>query len=270
MSARVMFLLASFPIVTFAGLENNGRGTRPIGLGNAFVAVGNSPWATVYNPAGLTSVRSMQGAVFCVPEQFGMKELRTISAAIAIPFGPGTACVMIEQFGFELYRETSLALGLGIVVDDGLAGGLTINIDRISIERYGNATKAIIDAGAVVDVREDFHLGFNWKNVAATGVGANDERLPQVLIVGASYDISRDSRCTFELEKDIRHPFIAKAGYEQRFLDVFSLRFGASNNPDKFSFGIGVLYAGIEFSYAGYSHARLGWTHQVELSFKIP
>ena len=34
-------------------MENNGRGTKAIGMANAFVAVSDNCWAISYNPAGL-------------------------------------------------------------------------------------------------------------------------------------------------------------------------------------------------------------------------
>ena len=137
MHARMVFLLASIPCVVAAGIENNGRGARPISLGNAYVAIADNSWATWYNPAGLAKVSTLEAAAFVVPEQFGLKELRTTSASFAIPLGVVTAGCIAEQFGFNLYRETSFALGLGTRVADGCCLGVAINLCRVAIERYG-------------------------------------------------------------------------------------------------------------------------------------
>jgi len=269
MPAKVMFLLASLPWFAFAGLENNGRGARPIALANAFVAIGNSPWSTFYNPAGLASARTVEGSVFLVPEQFGLKELRTISAAAMVPLGVATAGFAVGRFGRELFCETTVALGAGTYLDEGIAVGGSFNLVWNSFERYGSATTPVFDVGALVDVLDGLRLGFRWKNVTAATVGGAGETLAQGQDVGMCYEFSEDSRIAIELEKDIRFPFSIKAGYEQRFVQMLSLRFGVSSNPDKFSFGLGVCFARLEFSYAGYSHAQLGWTHQIELSFDL-
>ena len=267
MHAKVMVLLAFLPWVAFAGLENNGRGARPIALANAFVAIGNSPWSTFYNPAGLASARTMEGSIFLVPEQFGLKELRTVTAAAMVPLGVATVGIAFGRFGFELFRETTVAFAAGTYIDEGIAVGGTFNLVRISFDHYGSTTTPAFDVGALVNVVEGLHLGFEWKNVTAATVGGTGETLAQIHDVGMCYEFSEDSRIAVELEKDIRFPFSIKAGYEQWFLQMLSLRFGVSSNPDKFSFGLGVCIAGIDFSYAGYSHAQLGWTHQIELSF---
>ena len=97
-------------------------------------------------------------------------------------------------------------------------------------------------------------------------MGVQSEQLPQIFSMGMCYEITEHSRLAIELEKDKRYPIIKKFGFEQQLFDVLSFRLGMSDNPDKFSCGIGVRAAGFEFSYAGYSHPQLGWTHQVELS----
>jgi hypothetical protein len=269
MLIKVMFLLTSLPWFALAGFESNGRGARPIALSNAFVAMGNSPWSTVYNPAGLASCYGSEGSLYLSPQQFGMKELRTISAAGVIPFGGGSAGLVLGQFGFELYRETELTAGVGGTIDDGIAIGGAFNIVRISLERYGTATISSYDLGALLEIVSGLRIGFDWKNVTAAKIAGTGESLPQLLATGLCYDLSAESRATMELEKDIRFPFSLKAGLEHTFLRVLTLRVGMCNNPDKFSCGLGLRVAGFELSYAGYNHAQLGWTHQIEISFKV-
>ncbi len=269
MHVRMVFLLASIPCVVAAGIENNGRGARPISLGNAYVAIADNSWATWYNPAGLAKVSTLEAAAFVVPDQFGLKELRTTSASFAIPLGVATAGCIAEQFGFNLYRETSFALGLGTRVADGCCLGVAINLCRVAIERYGSAASATIDLGVLADVQDDLHAGFAWKNVTAATVGGARDELPQIVSIGLGYDFTPSSLLTAELEKDIRFPFSAKIGFEQKVLSAISFRFGVSNHPDKFTLGFGAWYAGLQFLYAGYSHPQLGWTHQFELSVQL-
>jgi hypothetical protein len=268
MHIRAMFLLvASLPWIAEAGFDVNGRGARPIALSNAFVAVGRSPWSTVYNPAGLAFCNSFEGGLFLSPHQFGLKELRTISAAGVIPFGPGSAGIIFDQFGFDLYRETELAAGVGIMLDDGVAVGGVITIGRLALDRYGSTTIESYDLGALLEIIDGLRIGFDWKNITAATIAGTGETIPQVLAAGLCYDLNGDSRMSMEVEKDIRFPLSVRMGIEHSFLKVLTLRFGMGNNPDKFSCGLGVRVAWCELSYAGYSHPQLGWTHQIELSF---
>ena len=269
MFMKVMFLLASLPLSMLAGFENNGHGARPTALSDAFVAAGNSPWLTVYNPAGLASCRSIESALFLNPQQFGLKELRTISAAGVIPIGVGSVGIVVGQFGFNLYRETQLTVGVGGTIDAGISVGGAVNLVRISLDRYGSTIARTYDVGALVDVVDGLRIGCDWKNVTAQKIAATGEALPQLLTTGLCYSPSADSRLSIDLEKDIRFPFSLRMGLEHSFLKVLTMRFGICSNPDKISCGIGLRIAGLELSYAGYSHPQLGWTHQIEISFKL-
>jgi long-subunit fatty acid transport protein len=255
--------------VALASAENNGRGSKAIALGNAFVAIADNAWAVAYNPAGLAQLSSTQGAVFFVPQQFQLPELRTVALAGAVPFNFGTLGLSVDQFGFALYRETNVTIAAGRTIDWGVSAGVALNFHRISIERYGAAQRLTVDLGLLARPHDDLNFGFAIKNVTATTIGETRERLPQILMIGTRYAPWNEFQLTIECEKDTRHPLIVKAGVEQRFFEILALRLGISTNPDKFSAGIGARYSMFEFSYAGYSHPQLGWTHQVEISFQL-
>ena len=125
-----------------------------------------------------------------------------------------------------------------------------------------------IDVGFLAHALENLTFGCAFRNVTATKIGAKGERLPQTVLMGACFKPLRDFQLTVEMEKDTRFPFVVKGGIEERFLEVLALRLGASSNPDRFSGGFGVRFSFFELSYAGYSHAQLGWTHQIEISFQ--
>jgi hypothetical protein len=58
-------LIVQTPLFT---MEHNGRGTKAIGMANAFVAVSDNCWALQYNPAGLSRVPAVEISAFIVPE----------------------------------------------------------------------------------------------------------------------------------------------------------------------------------------------------------
>jgi hypothetical protein len=265
-ASRTILVLALFPVVAQSGFEKNGWGTRAIGLANAYVAIADDPWAVCYNPAGLTKISSVQWSAFLSPAQFGMSELRTVCAGATIPTSVGTGGIVIDYFGYDLYRETSIGVAFGMRVNEWVALGATAHYRRLAIQGYGNSARFVFDAGGIAFVTEDVRLGWCWKNMTQSTMGEQSEQLPQILSMGVCYEIAEHSRLTAELEKDKRYPIIKKFGFEQQFLDVLYARFGMSDNPDRFSCGFGIRMASCEFSYAGYSHPQLGWTHQVELS----
>lgn len=270
MRTSVLFLLFALCIPRVLAFEKNGRGSRPMALANAFTAVADDPWAAWHNPAALASISSVKSSTCFVPEPFGMKELRTISAAVACPTSIVNFGVVIDDFGTGLYRESTAAVGIGSSVGDGVALGVTANIGFLSIERYGTATFMTFDIGARLELVERVSLGYAWKNVARAMVGGEGERLPQIQTLGVCYTPHSLVQVTVDLEKDIRFPFVVHAGIELNILDNLAFRFGCSNKPDTFATGVGAMVSGWEFAYALTTHPQLGMTHGVGVSFEFP
>jgi len=265
---KALAFLLLVPLLPLFAHEGNGRGTKAIAFANAFVALSDNPWAVSYNPAGLAQLHSPAIASFYVPQQFGLPELRTISLSAAIPFNPGTIGTFIEQFGFDLYRTTNVGLGCGFDLAGMISVGATIDFEEVSIERYGRSHNITLDVGLLGKPFGNVAIGFCIKTVTATRIGISRERLPQYLLMGASYTPYRGFCLVSEIEKDVQFPLVVKAGIEQTVFDFVSLRFGIANNPDKFSAGIAVRYSSFEFGYAGYTHPDLGWTHQIEIAMQ--
>lgn len=250
-------------------MENNGRGTKAVGMANAFAAVSDNCWAINYNPAGLIRVPAFQCSVFIVPEQFGLQELRTTAFAAAAPLSFATLGMNAEKFGFDLYTETEIGLAIANTIDRNISLGVCLEYRRLDIARYGTAGSYSINGGLIARVLESVDVGFSLHNIIASTLGRINEKMPKVFAMGACWSPLHDLHVSIEMEKDIRFPASVKMGIEQIVFAVVALRAGVADNPDKYSIGIGVRYSFFEFGYAGYSHPDLGWTHQIELAFKL-
>lgn len=248
--------------------ENNGRGVKAIGMANTFVAVADDPWAIQYNPAGLSRIPYGEISGFIVPQQFGLPELRTTALAMVLPLKDVSLGASFDRFGFDLYNETTMSIGAGKAFSPSMFGGMTLNYRSLAIAGYGNTSVLSVDAGVLAEILPSVVVGGCFKNITNASFVKGDDDIPQCFSIGAGWKALNDLFVTAELEKDIRYAASLKAGIEKTFLNLLSLRFGVANNPDKYAAGIAVKYAGIEFGYAGYSHAELGWTHQIEISIQ--
>jgi len=253
----------------FFAMENNGRGTKAIGMANAFVAVSDNCWAFNYNPAGIANIAAFQCSAFIVPEQFGLQELKTAALAAAAPLSFTTIGINLEKFGFDLYSETEFGLTLAKKINKNISAGLGFEYNRLDISRYGTAGSFSINGGLLAHIVECVNVGFSVHNITDATIGRICEKLPQMFNVGACWFPFHGLQVSIEMEKDIRFPSSIKLGIEKIVFDAIALRAGAANNPDKYSLGIAARYSFFEFGYAGYSHPDLGWTHQIELSFKL-
>jgi hypothetical protein len=250
-------------------MENNGRGTKAIGMANAFVAVSDDPWAINYNPAGLTQITDIQCSAFIIPNQFGLSELRTSALALAVPFSFSTFALKGENFGFDLYKETEVGMAFARKLDQNISGGLSLNLHRLDIARYGSTQNVLLNGGVLAYALKNVKVGFNFNNMMGATVGRLNEKFPQLITLGACWSPLNDLLLSLEMEKDIHYPASIKWGIEQMVFDVLAFRAGVANNPAKYSAGVAVKYSFIEFGYAGYSNLDLGWTHQIDISFKL-
>ncbi len=66
-----------------------------------------------------------------------------------------------------------------------------------------------------------------------------DDQLPTVFKIGASYRPSKNVLLSAEIEKDIDFEARIKFGIEYLLVEAFAIRAGFSSNPSSFSFGIG-------------------------------
>ncbi len=250
-------------------MEHNGRGTKAIGMANAFAAVSDNCWAISYNPAGLAGISGFQCSAFIVPEQFGLQELKTSALAAAAPVSFGAMGITAEKFGFDLYSETEFGLAFAKKIDRNISAGLCFEYYRLDIARYGTANSFFFHGGLMARVLEHVDAGFSIHNMTSAVIGRTHEKMPQVLNLGTCWHPFHDLQISVEMEKDVRFPASVKMGIEQIVFSVIALQAGVANNPDKYSFGITAGYSFFEFGYAGYSHPDLGWTHQIELSLKL-
>jgi hypothetical protein len=261
------YLVNSSPHLS--AIENNGRGVTAIGMANAFVAVANNFWSIEYNPAGLAQLQEIGCSVFIVPEQFSLPELRTMACVVGIPSALVSTAVRIERFGFDLYKETMVGIAMARMIDQNIFLGMCMNWNQLDIQTYGSLHYSSFDGGLLIRIIDNINIGFSLKNILIGRMSAADGSLRQQGLLGICWKPISDLLLSLEFEKDIRFPVSLKLGVEKKFLDVIALRTGIADNPDKYSVGIAIMYSCFEFGYAGYSHTDLGWTHQVELTFKI-
>ena len=153
-------LLFVFPSgVLFSAGERTGRGTRAVGMANAFTAVADGVWTTYYNAAGLAAIHSLDVSGFIIPNQFGLSELRTTALACTIPFRSVTLGICADRFGFELYNELGIRAGIGFAADSIFLLGCSAEFYRVTIEHYGAAQAATFNLSLLGFLMQNFRVG---------------------------------------------------------------------------------------------------------------
>lgn len=262
----VTFLLVQ---TTFAAFEQSNQGSRSAAMGGSLVALGGNEWSAFVNPAALRTIGERTVSLFYAPQPFELKELSHGAASYIEPTSVGSFALSASQFGFELYKETRVALSYSDEFAGVVKGGVNVNYYSLNIHNYGSASTIGIDVGLLVDVSDDVRWGFAAFNLNAPTIGAAKEKLPQVFSTGVAFIPVREATIAASIVKDIRYATELHVGIEYSLMEMIALRAGTTSNPNTLNAGIGIHYAFAQFDYAFSSHSELGMTHQFSLSLTL-
>jgi len=240
-------------------------GAKQISLSNADVALSNDVFALFNNPAGLSQLNWREIGIYYSPAPFGLSELANAYVAFNEPFSFGSVALGGMTYGFELYRESKIIMGYSYNYQNKFFAGAALNYHTLSIQNYGNDNAFYFNLGGLVYLSDDFRFGFSFHNINRASFGNNDDQIPVVLNSGFSYDILKSFSINVALEKDISYKTSLMFGVDYDIIEYLSLRSGFSNEPSRFSAGIGINYSFVSLDYAMFTHNDLGLTHQVGL-----
>ncbi len=214
------------------------------------------------NPAGLAQLNWKEVGIYYSPAPFGLTELANGYVAYQQPFSFGSIGIGGMTYGYDLYRESKIILGYSYNYDNIFFVGAAANYHSYSIQNYGNTGVFYFNLGALVYILENLRWGFSTSNINRATVADQDDQIPVVLSTGFSFDILNNFSLNFALDKDIRYDPSIYFGIDYDIIEYLSLRLGGSNNPSRFSAGIGINYSIVSLDYAFFTHPDLGFTHQ--------
>lgn len=240
-------------------------GAKQISLSNSDVAQCNDVFSVFNNPAGLSQLNWREIGIYYSPAPFGLTELANAYAVFSEPFDFGSLALGGMTYGFELYRESKLVAAYSFKFENKFFVGLAVNFHTVSIRNYGNDNVFYFNIGGLTYLTNDFRLGFYLQNINRASFGNEDDQIPVILNTGISYDLIYSLTINAAIEKDIKHKTSLMFGVDYDLIEYLSLRTGFSNEPSRFSAGIGINYSFVSLDYALFNHTDLGLTHQVGL-----
>ena len=254
---------------SIAAIAQYNPGARQISLANSDVALANDVFTLFNNPAGLSQINWREVGVYYSPAPFGLTELANGYVAYLEPFSFGSIAAGGSTYGFDLYRESKVILGYSYNYGNLFFLGLSVNYHSVSIKNYGSSGAFYINTGILAYILDNFRWGFHVSNINRASIGNDDDQIPMILTTGFSYNLLNNFSLNFSLEKDIRYNPSVQFGIEYDIIEYLSLRIGASNEPSRFTTGIGINYSIFSLDYSLFTHPDLGLTHQagIILSF---
>lgn len=260
-----MKYLSLILLCTSLTLAQFNPGAKQISLANSDVALSNDVFALFNNPAGLSQINWREVGIYYSPAPFGLTELANGYIAFNEPFSFGSLSVGGMTYGFEIYRESKISAAYAYNYQNRFFVGASINFHTVSIQNYGNDNAFYLNIGGLAYLTNDFRFGFSFHNINRASFGNEDDQIPVILNSGISYDLIPTLTLNAAIEKDIKQKTSFMFGIDYDLIEYLSLRSGFSNEPSRFSAGIGINYSLISLDYAMFTHSDLGLTHQVGL-----
>ena len=260
---RWLFIAAILLLPTWveASFEDLPVGARPGGMGGACVAVADDANLLFLNPGGLGQISNWQfGGFYAQP--FGMKELAYQMFSWLKQFSWGGLGIGFQHYGYELYREQTLAVGWGNCYRQKFHFGVAVYTYQLNIKNYGSAITWGIQQGFVLRLQSNLNLGFVAKNLNRPRISKNKELLPQIWCTGIAIRPTAHLLLAFDLYKDINFPLETRLGAEWHWGRFLVLRSGFCFIPARWTFGGGLKIGSFTLDYAMCTHAVLGLTHQ--------
>ena len=136
----------------------------------------------------------------------------------------------------------------------------------LKIKNYGSAHDWTSSIGFLGGINEMVFVGMTGKNIYSTHIGKTNE-MPEKSVFFGLRVMPRDFLSTIiETGREINAEQITyRIGQEVTLIDMFIMRFGFHNYPDRVSGGFGLLIHNMRLDYAVVTHHYLDIQHQFSL-----
>ncbi len=265
------FLLCSVYNSAFSGNENLPVGARSASIGNASVCL-IDVWATYHNQANLAYYKHITAGVY-YENKYLVKEMSLQAVSFVLPTKKlGVFGVSFTRFGYSLYNESKYGVSYARTFGPNFSVGVQMNYLSAHLgENYGTKGSFTVELGVRANITKQLVVGFHAYNLTrAKMANYSNERIPTILRLGLQYDFSQKVFLSAEVEKDIDHKPMFKAGMEYHPAKLFYLRAGISTNPFISSFGIGFNISDkVHIDLASTIHPVLGMSPMASLSYNF-
>lgn len=225
-------------------------------------------WSAYHNQAGLAYLRGINAGI-AFQNSFFVKELSTKSISVAVPLKSVVLGVNYYNFGYSKFNENKLGLSFAKRLGKKIALGGQIDYFYTHIDgEYENKSAAVGEIGIIAEPIKNLFIGAHVFNVWNSKFSnSEDEYMPSIIKLGASYIIQKKSMLNVEVEKDIKEEILVKTALEVELIDNFVVRAGVAGKPISYSFGLGYRYKSLQLNIAFSKHHILGYSPGISLVY---
>ena len=262
---RLTYLIILVFFISSTSFTQNIPGAKQNSMSNSGVALSNDVFSIFNNPAGLAQMNWKEVGLYYSPAPFGLKELANGYAAYNQPFSFGSIAIGGMTYGYKLYRENKVTFAFSYNYKNKFFAGAAINYHTVKIQNYGSSSAIYFNVGGLAYILKNLRWGFDIQNLNRATFGKYEDQIPVIFNSGFSYDVIKTFSLNIAIRKDIRYKASLLIGLDYNIISNLSLRTGFSNEPTRFSAGIGINFSSFSLDYAVTTHQDLGLTHQFGL-----
>ncbi|CAN5404868.1 hypothetical protein BH11BAC2_BH11BAC2_19850 [soil metagenome] len=219
-------------------------------------------WSVLQNPAGLAFTKEPVFA-FAQQRNFLIKELDVQEVQFSSPvFKTSGAGFAYSRSGYSLYQEQDLSMVWSQRFGEKISGGIQCRYHALKLgEGYGSKSVLLFRAGIIAKLTPAFTVATQMENPLMEGiVSYQQERLPVLFSLGASFKFSEQLKILAEGRQEIGAEIIFCGGLEYRPVSGLVIRGGISSVPLQGSFGFGWRWKKIAFTVSAARHPYLGFS----------
>lgn len=251
-------------------------GARSTALGGASAALCDME-AAADNVVGLAYV-DRAGVGLSIRQNYMLNAMCYKSCFAAVPLSKvGAMGLTYTHFGTTSFNEQKASLAYAMLLGNKRQGkgvALGVRFDYLymgtSDAHYTPQRAVTFAAGLQMRPADDWCVGFQVLNPAVVPLqGTDGVSASATFRLGTSYRITTGFLGTIEMEKDLFHQPILRAGMEYGWREMFFVRTGISTSPGCYSFGLGYAHHDYHIDLAAQVHPTLGMTPQLSMAYQF-
>jgi len=224
-------------------------------------------WSSFHNQA-LLPFNLSAAAGINYHGRFGISELATKSAGLAIPLRNAGLGLIYSHFGYRDLARHSAGLACGLRLSEKISAGVQADFfAEKTAGEYNERRSLSFEAGLHIMMSEQVSLGIHVFN-PIPGALRND-RLPSSVRIGAGLMLSSELNVSAETEMSTSGGLDIRTGFEYEPVRNLRLRGGFRSGGNSFCFGIGYNVKSVLIDLGFSTHVRLGMSTAASLIFSF-
>lgn len=197
-----------------------------------------------------------------------INELGQYRIMAALPTVRGHFGIRADMRGNGAYRENQLGMAYARDLGSKLSLGLQFSYNSFRITGYGQASAPGVEAGIILHLTEQVHVGIQVRNPFAGKWGpGKSERLPAVYTGGIGYSPSPFFYGSMEVEKEEDQPVGLSFSLQYKPVTRFLFRAGMGSRASSAWVAVGFQLSRCRIDICSAFHPQLGITPGIAVLF---